>query len=92
MRRSNGTGIVVTGGFIWLIVVILLVLWAGAVLIPYTVETWAGWLGHSVFIEWWKGIIIGIIGGIITRTGIMYIAIVCALITWAFELCNFTGF
>lgn len=92
MRRSNGTGFVLSAGLIWILFVIGIVLWAGAVLVPYTIETWAAWAGHAVTIEWWKGIIIGLIGGIITRTGIIYIAVVCALITWAFELCNFTGF
>ena len=91
MRRSNGTGLVVSAGLIWVLFVIGIVLWAGAVLVPYTIETWAGWLGYAVTIEWWKGIILGLIGGIITRTGIIYIAVVCALITYAFELCNFTG-
>lgn len=92
MRRSNGSGFIVSAGMIWIAFIIAVVLWAGAVLVPYTVETWAMWLGHPITIEWWKGMIIGFIGGLITRTGIVYIAIVCALVTWAFELCNFTGF
>ena len=74
-----------------------LVLWGfvflcGALLIPYSVETWAGWLGHAVEIQWWKGLLIGIIAGIILHRGILWVAVTSALITWLVALCGFTGF
>lgn len=95
MRNKHSADAAITAavvGLAWVVFVIGIVLLAGAVLVPYTVETWAAWLGHTVVIQWWKGIIIGVIGGIITRTGIVYIAITCALITWLMQLCGFTGF
>lgn len=74
-----------------------LVLWGfvvvcGAWLIPYSVETWAAWLGHTVVIEWWKGLLIGLIAGILLRRGILWVAVTSALITWLVALCGFTGF
>lgn len=74
-----------------------LVLWGfvfvcGAWLIPYSVETWAAWLGHTVVIQWWKGLLIGFIAGILLRRGILWVAVTSALITWLVALCGFTGF
>ena len=95
MALSN-KGAAIFGGsvlsIVWLLIVVAILAWCSAVLIPYTVESWAGWLGHAVKIAWWQGLIVGLIAGMVTRTGIVYLSIVCALITWAFEICGFTGF
>lgn len=95
MALSN-KGAAILGGsvisIVWLLVVIGIIAWCSAVLIPYTVESWTGWLGYVVKIDWWQGLVVGLIAGLVTRSGIVYLSIVCALITYAFEICNFTGF
>lgn len=68
------------------------ILLCGAVFIPYTIETWAAWLGHVVVIEWWKGLLIGFVAGFILRQGIIWLAISTALVTWVFAFFGFTGF
>ena len=94
-RRNRSADAAVTAFFLtagWLIVSWCFILACGAVLIPYTIETWAAWFGHAVVIEWWKGLLIGIIVGVILRTGMVYLAVTTALITWLLALCGFTGF
>jgi len=80
-----------------LVAIKLIVMWGfiiacGAIFIPYAIETWAAWLGHAVAIQWWKGLLIGIVLGIITRRGIIWIAVSSAVITWLVGFCGFTGF
>lgn len=94
MRRRNAdaavTAFLLTAG--WLIISWGFILACGTLLIPYSIETWAGWIGHAVVIEWWKGLLIGIIVGIILRTGMVWLAVSSAVITWLFMFCGFTGF
>lgn len=96
MSRRNRSADAAVSAFIltagWLIISWGFILACGAWLIPYSIETWAAWIGHSVVIEWWKGLMIGIIVGIILRRGIIWLAVSSALITWLFAFCGFTGF
>lgn len=94
MRHRSSDAAVTAGAIFFLRIFIIwgFIIACGALLIPYSIETWAIWLGHSVVIEWWKGLMIGIIVGIILRRGIIWLAISTALVTWAFSFFGFTGF
>lgn len=96
MSRRNRSADAAVSAFIltagWLIISWGFILACGVLLIPYTIETWAAWLGHAVVIEWWKGLLIGIVVGVVLRTGMVYFAVSTALITWLFAFFGFTGF
>lgn len=92
---SRSADAAVTGVVLVLLRLILVwggILLCGAVLIPYTVETWFAWFGHCIVVEWWKGLLIGIIVGFILRRGVIWLAVSTALVTWVFAFFGFTGF
>lgn len=93
MRNRNAdaavTAVVLVGlKLLWMYGLIII---SGIVLVPYVIETWAAWFHHPVVIEWWKGLVIGILAGIITGRGIVWFGISAALVTWIFALCGFVG-
>ncbi|MNI82963.1 hypothetical protein D3C73_1397270 [compost metagenome] len=93
-RRNNNADAAVTAvvlfGFklLWMYGLIIL---SGIFLVPYVIETWAAWFGHAITIEWWKGLLIGLVAGIITGRGIVWFGVMAALVTWLVALCGFTG-
>lgn len=75
MSIKGGCAIAGGLGFLWLIIIGVLFA-IGAILWPYTINSWLIYAGKDPYIEWWMGGLLGL-APIFGQT-----AIAAAIITW----------
>lgn len=77
---------------LYVVAVISIAAICAVVFVPYVIETWGAWMGYHLVIEWWKGILIYVAFGLLTRYASIYTVSAAALITWVFAASGFVGF